>query len=238
MVFSLTNELVFPAPHLAEDDGLLALGGDLSPERLILAYANGIFPWYNPGDDIMWWASPYRPVYIPGTVKLSKSMRSAMRNKNFEIKLDYNFGDLIRNCAVVERKGQEMTWISDEIIESYQKLFDLGLLHTVEVYIKDEMVGGLYGVSLGGAFFGESMFQTVNDASKVALYSLSEMLKDWGFLFIDSQVSNPHSFRMGARELSKNNFMELLENALDYETISGKWKYDFTDIFNKIMTNS
>ena len=230
MVFSLSKELIFPDPHLAEDDGLLALGGDLSPQRLILAYANGIFPWYNPGDEIMWWASPFRPVYIPGTVKVSKSMRAAMRNKNFVIKLDSNFDELIQKCASVERKGQEMTWISDEIIESYQKMFDIGVLHTVEVYLDDEMVGGLYGISLGSAFFGESMFQTVSDASKIALYSLSEMLKDWGYKFIDSQVSNPHSFRMGARELTKANFQILLEEAMDDETKLGPWDYDFDEV--------
>ena len=230
MIFSLTNELIFPDPNLAEDDGLLALGGDLSPQRLILAYANGIFPWYNPGDDIMWWASPYRPVYIPGMVKVSKSMRSAFRNRNFEIRLDSNFDELIQNCASVERKGQDMTWISEEIIESYQKLFEMGVLHTVEVYLDGKMVGGLYGVSLGRAFFGESMFQIVSDASKIALYSLSEMLKDWDYKFIDSQVSNPHSYRMGARELTKKDFQLLLDEAMDYETKLGPWEYDFSSL--------
>ena len=234
MVFSLTDELVFPDPNLSEDDGLLAVGGDLDPQRLILAYANGIFPWYNPGDDIMWWASPFRPVYIPGTVKVSKSMRAAVRKNIFEIKLDHNFDETIRNCASVERRGQEMTWISEEIIDSYQVLFDIGVLHTVEVYLNDEMVGGLYGVSLGKAFFGESMFQKVSDASKIALYSLSEMLHKWDYKFIDSQISNPHSFRMGARELAKPNFHNLLDDAMSYDTKLGPWEYDFADILAKL----
>lgn len=232
MIFSLTNEYIFPNPELSEDDGLLAVGGDLNPQRLLLAYANGIFPWYNPDDEIMWWASPYRPIYIPGEVKVSKSLKASMRKHNFEIKLDSNFKELISKCATVERKGQEMTWISDEIAESYQKLFDMGFLHTVEVYLNDEMVGGLYGVSLGRAFFGESMFQTVSDASKVALFALSEMLKDWDFLFIDSQVSNPHSYRMGAKEVSKKEFMDLLADALDYETIRGPWEYEFNSFLS------
>ena len=166
-------------------------------------------------------------------MKLSKSTRASLRKHNFEIKLDTDFDTLIMNCASVERKGQEMTWISDEIIDSYKRLSEFGFLHTVEVYLNGEMVGGLYGVSIGRAFFGESMFQKVSNASKIALYSLSEMLADWGFLFIDSQVSNPHSYRMGARELVQSDFLKLLADSLDFETIRGKWEYDFTDILAK-----
>ncbi len=230
MIFSLTDEYIFPHPELSEDSGLLAVGGDLDPQRLLLAYANGIFPWFNPEDEIMWWSSPFRPVFIPGKVKVSKSLRASMRKHKFEIKLDSNFKEVIENCATVERKDQDLTWISDEIKDSYQVLFDLGYLHTVEVYLEGKMVGGLYGVSLGRAFFGESMFQTVSDASKVALFALSEMLKEWEFLFIDSQVSNPHSYRMGARELTKKDFLSLLTNSLDFDTIRGKWEYDFTKV--------
>ena len=230
MIFRLTEENIFPDPILSEDDGLLAVGGDLNPDRLILAYANGIFPWYNPDDEILWWASPYRPVYFPGEVKLSKSMKASLRKYDFEIKLDNDFDTLINNCASVYRKDQEATWISDEIKESYKKLFEYGYIHTVEIYINNEMVGGLYGASLGKSFFGESMFHTISDASKIALYALSEMLKDWGFLFIDSQISNPHSFRMGAKELSKDNFMKLLDKSMDNNTIQGPWEYDFSKI--------
>ena len=233
MIFNLTDEYIFPNPELAEENGLIAIGGDLDPQRLLLAYANGIFPWFNPNDEILWWCSPYRPIYVPGTVKISKSTRASLRKNDFEIKLDHDFDTLINNCATVERKGQEMTWISDEIIESYGILSELGFLHTVEVYLNGEMVGGLYGVSIGKAFFGESMFQKISNASKIALFSLSEMLAEWGFLFIDSQVSNPHSYRMGARELTQKNFLKLLADSLDSETIRGKWDYDFTDIIAK-----
>ncbi len=230
MIFSLNQDLIFPSPTLAEENGLLAIGGDLSPERILLAYSNGIFPWFNPDDDIMWWSSPYRPIYFPGKIKISKSLKSSLRKRDYIIKLDSNYEELMLNCANAYRKGQDSTWISEEIIESYRDLFNLGLLHTIEVWYKGEMIGGLYGTAMGKAFFGESMFQTRSNASKIALYYLSKMLEDWGFLFIDSQVSNPHSFRMGAKELNKKDFLALLEKALDSETVRGPWEYDFSNI--------
>lgn len=230
MIFSLEEDLIFPNPILSEKNGLLAIGGDLSPDRILLAYTNGIFPWFNPEDEIMWWSSPYRPIYVPGNIKVSKSLKTSLRKRDYIIKLDSNYEELMLNCANVYRKGQDSTWISEEIIESYRELFNQGLLHTIEVWYKGEMVGGLYGTAIGKAFFGESMFQKRSNASKIALYYLSKMLEDWGFLFIDSQVSNPHSFRMGARELSKNDFLKLLEKALDAETRRGPWEYDFSDI--------
>ncbi len=230
MVFLLNEDIVFPNPLLAEENGLLAIGGDLNVDRLLLAYSMGIFPWFNPEDEIMWWVSPYRPLYFPGHIKKSKSLRNTLRKFDFEIKIDTNFREVILNCATAKRNNDLGTWISEEIIESYGILFELGYLHTVEVYLNGRMVGGLYGVSLGKAFFGESMFHSIPNTSKVALLALSEMLNDWNFHFIDSQVSNPHSFRMGAKEVSRTAFDKMVKKAMSYDTKLGPWKYDFGDL--------
>ncbi len=227
MVFLLSKEIVFPDPLLAEANGLLAVGGDLSVERLLMGYSMGIFPWFNPEDDIMWWASPFRPIYIPGKIKVSKSLARSIRKYPFEIKLDTNFKEVIHQCATVERSGEPGTWISDHIVESYQILFEMGYLHTVEIYLDKKLVGGLYGVSLGKAFFGESMFHNMPNASKVALFALSEMLQKKGFHFIDSQVSNNHSFIMGAHEVSNKTFDNMLHEACRFDTERGPWTFDF-----------
>ena len=233
MVFLLSEEIVFPNPSLSESTGLLAIGGDLSAERLLMAYSIGVFPWFNPEDDIMWWYSTYRPVYFPHRMKAGKNIRRKMRKLDLEIKLDYNFDAVIDNCAKVPRSDGQETWISKEIKESYAKLFELGFLHTVEVYENGDLVGGLYGISLGKAFYGESMFFLKDDMSKIALYALNYMLKDWGYLFVDAQVSNAHSFRMGAVEISKNDFSELQSKAMDFPTKKGKWSYDFKGFLKK-----
>ena len=230
MVFILNDELIFPDPLLADDNGLLAIGGDLSVDRLLLAYSYGIFPWFNPGDEIMWWASPYRPIYRPGSIKISKSLARTIRKYNFEIKLDSNPEEVIKNCALIKRKGDEGTWITEEFLEVYQMLFEMGYLHSVEVFLNEKMVGGLYGISLGRGFFGESMFHIMPNASKVALFALSEMLADWEFHFIDSQVTNPHSLRMGAYELSRLRFNEMMDKAMDFPPLLGPWKYDFGEL--------
>jgi len=230
MVFLLSDEIIFPDPLLAETTGLLAMGGDLNVDRLLLAYSMGIFPWFNPGDDILWWASPYRPIYIPGKIKLSKSLKQTIRKYNFEIRLDTNFNDVINYCGSISRVGQLGTWISEEIVASYKILFEMGYLHTVEVYLDNKLVGGLYGVSLGRAFFGESMFHLMPNTSKVALFALSEVLKDKGFHFIDSQVSNPHSFRMGAHEVSNTVFDNMIKETMKYDDDIGPWKYKLSSI--------
>jgi leucyl/phenylalanyl-tRNA--protein transferase len=227
MVFLLSDEIRFPDPLLAEDNGLLAVGGDLSIDRLLLAYSLGIFPWFNPDDEIMWWASPFRPIYTPGEIKVSKSLARTIRKYPFEIKLDTNFDYVIEKCASIKRSGEPGTWISEEITASYKILFEMGYLHTVEVYLKGKMVGGLYGTSLGKAFFGESMFYLMPDVSKVALFALSTMLKQKEFHFIDSQVTNAHSLRMGAKEVRNTTFDKMLKNALKFETEKGPWEFDF-----------
>lgn len=234
MVFLLSEDLRFPDPLLAEGNGLLAVGGDLSVDRLLLAYSLGIFPWFNPDDEIMWWASPFRPIYTPGEIKISKSLAKTIRKYPFEIKLDTNFNYVIEHCASIERSGEPGTWISEEIAASYKILFEMGYLHTVEVYLEGKMVGGLYGISLGKAFFGESMFHLLPDASKVALFALSEMLSEKGFHFIDSQVTNAHSLRMGAKEVNNITFDKMLKEALKYETEKGPWKFDFGDLKSRL----
>lgn len=229
MVFQLSDKIAFPNPIYADDNGLLAIGGDMRFDRLLLAYSLGIFPWYNPDDEILWWSSPYRPVYILDKMKMSKSLKRTIRKTPFSIKVDTNYNQVILNCAAVKRADQNGTWISDEIIDAYQILFEMGYVHTVEVYHGEEMVGGLYGVSMGKAFFGESMFHLVTDASKIALHALAYMLNDWGFHFIDSQVSNPHSFRMGAIEVSSTTFNMMIKKAMSSPTTVGPWVYDFSD---------
>jgi len=226
MLFVLSDDIEFPNPLLAEPTGLLAIGGDLSVDRLLLAYSMGIFPWFNPDDDILWWASPYRPIYIPGQIHLSKSLKQSIRKHDFEIRLDTNFEEVIGYCASIERNGQEGTWISKEIIDTYRILFEMGYLHTVEVYLDSKMVGGLYGVSLGKAFFGESMFHLMPNTSKVALFALSEVLKTKGFHFIDSQVTNPHALKMGAREVTNKVFDTMVKNTMKYDDDIGPWSYN------------
>jgi leucyl/phenylalanyl-tRNA--protein transferase len=237
MIFQLSPDIAFPDPMLAEDDGLLALGGDLSVDRLLLAYSFGIFPWFNPGDEIMWWASPFRPIYTPGQIKVNKSLRNTLRKYPFKIVLDTHFEDVIHHCASIKRSGEPGTWISEEIISSYRILFEMGYLHTVEVFLGDRLVGGLYGISLGKAFFGESMFHLMPNTSKVALFALSEMLQTKGFSFIDSQVTNPHSLRMGAKEVSRKKFNEMLDLAMEYPTEKGPWTFDFGHLADRLPPN-
>ncbi|RLD40203.1 MAG: leucyl/phenylalanyl-tRNA--protein transferase [Bacteroidetes bacterium] len=230
MVFLLSDEIIFPNPLLADKNGLLAVGGDLNIDRLLLAYSMGIFPWFNPSEDILWWASPYRPIYTPGKIHLSKSLKQTIRKHNFEIRVDTNFKEVINYCGSIARNGQEGTWISDEIINTYQILFDIGYLHTVEVYLENKLVGGLYGISLGKAFFGESMFHLMPNTSKIALFALSELLKNKGFHFIDSQVTNPHGLRMGAHEVTNVKFDRMVKEAMKYDDDIGKWDFNLGNL--------
>ncbi len=230
MIFMLSDDIIFPDPLLAQENGLLAVGGDLNIDRLLLAYSMGIFPWFNPGEDILWWASPYRPIYTPGKIHLSKSLKQTIRKHNFEIRLDTNFKDVINYCGSISRNGQLGTWISEEIISTYQILFDMGYLHTVEVYLKNKLVGGLYGISLGRAFFGESMFHLMPSTSKIALFALSELLKAKDFHFIDSQVTNPHGLRMGAHEVTNVVFDRMVKDAMKYEDDTGPWSFDLANL--------
>jgi leucyl/phenylalanyl-tRNA--protein transferase len=225
MVFLLDNDFKgFPDPRLAESDGLLAMGGDLSPERLLNAYAIGVFPWYNPDEEILWWCPKIRAIYPVGEVKISKSLAQSIRNKGYSWKFDTAFEQVISHCADVFRKGEDGTWISPEMKSAYIELHHLGIAHSVETWYEGELVGGLYGLSLGGCFFGESMFHLKADASKTALVFLSETLKKWNFGFIDAQMSNPHVDRMGAIKISRSKFLKLLEKELKKEHKIGMWE--------------
>lgn len=216
----------FPSPHLAED-GLLCMGGELSPEMLISAYRQGIFPWYNEGDEIMWWSPEPRCVVKPGEVKISKSMRSILRKNELEIRSDTNFEEVIRQCQQTKRKGQDGTWLIDDMMEAYLWLHQLGIAHSVEVYDHERLVGGLYGVSLGSMFYGESMFSQAANMSKVAFIYLSEYLKDQQFTLIDCQVVNPHLVSMGCGEMSREQFLEINQQHHHSGTRIGVWSDSF-----------
>lgn len=222
-VYLLNESLVFPHPNHADPNGLLAVGGDLSVERLLLAYRNGIFPWYSEGDPIMWFSPDPRLVLAPSNLYVSKKLRKLIRAKTFEVRCDNSFKEVINLCAKTSRNGQDGTWITDDMIDAYIKLHEEGYVHSVETYHEGRLVGGLYGVSLGGAFFGESMFYLMSNASKVALYYLVQKLKRWDFDFIDSQVPNDHMKRMGGTAISKEKFLLMLGNTLQKKTIRGSW---------------
>ena len=222
-VYQLSDTVSLPLPDLAEPDGLLAVGGDLSSERLILAYENGIFPWYNADQPILWWSPPKRMVLFPNELKVSKSLKKSINKGGFELRIDENFVMVMENCGKTKRKGQEGTWITSEMIEAYEYLHQMGFAHSFEIWKGKEMVGGLYGVSLGRAFFGESMFSTVNDASKVAFYHLHNFAIDNDFQFIDCQLHTTHLESLGAREIDRARYLSELASALAFPDIKGTW---------------
>ncbi|MCD6111942.1 MAG: leucyl/phenylalanyl-tRNA--protein transferase [Bacteroidales bacterium] len=223
-VYQLIKEIIFPLPEYAETNGLLAIGGDLCSERLLLAYSNGIFPWYSKDEPILWWSPDPRLVLLPENFKVSKSLRLLIKKNLFTVKFDTNFFEVIKKCADVVRTGQDDTWITNEMIDAYTNLHNLGFAHSVETYYNDKLVGGLYGISIGKAFFGESMYHTTTDASKVALFFLVEKLKKWNFDFIDAQMKTSHLISLGAKEISRKEYLELLKNSLKSKTKKGKWE--------------
>jgi leucyl/phenylalanyl-tRNA--protein transferase len=213
-IFRLDAEIVFPPPCLAEENGLLAIGGDLSPPRLLHAYSKGIFPWYNAGEPIFWWSPMPRCVLLPNDFNLSRSLCKVLRRREYRITFDQAFAAVIRACAVSGDRQLTGTWISAEMIAAYEELFALGYCHSVEVWAGEELVGGLYGVSLGRCFYGESMFHLRRDASKVALYALTQSLFDNNFVMIDMQLPTPHLLSLGGRLLGRTVFESLLKDAL------------------------
>lgn len=236
MIYQLSNDLIFPDPLLADESGLLAVGGDLNVDRLLLAYSQGIFPWFNPGDPIMWWSPAWRPIFIPGEIKISKSLRRTIRKNIFEIRFDTQFRRVIQLCGEL-RKHKEGTWITDEMVESYSLLHKMGYAHSVETFLDGQLVGGLYGVAIGKAFFGESMFHTKSDASKVAFVSLSENLRKWDFQLIDSQVSNNHLLSLGAMEIHQSVFIDMLQQAIKQDGKQGKWENEIEDLGKAIASH-
>ena len=212
-MYFLTKELFFPPVEEANYEGVLAVGGDLSVERLLLAYTNGIFPWFDAEDPILWWAPPERMVVNPMDYKVSKSMRNILNRNSFEVTINQDFAAVISNCQTIERKEQQGTWISAEIIKSYTQLHQLGKVISFEVWQNNELVGGLYGVDLGHVFCGESMFSKVPNASKVAFIKLIEYLKIHNYKLLDCQVHNDHLEKLGAFEISRDLFMKILKTA-------------------------
>ncbi len=225
-IYRLTDELIFPPAEQADFGGLLALGGDLEPRRLLLAYSLGIFPWYEEGLPILWHSPDPRMVLLPSRLRVSRSLRKILRDPPFEIRLDGAFESVIRACARMPRDGQHGTWITDEMIDAYTRLFALGYAHCAEAWSGDELVGGLYGVSLGGCFFGESMFAARANASKAAFVMLVEQLARWGFDLIDCQVHTEHLARFGATAWPRSQFLSALKASLGQKTRRGHWQFD------------
>ena len=221
---------LFPDPRKASVEGLVAFGGDLHPDRVLRAYREGIFPWYSEGDPILWWSPDPRLLLYPDQIKISRSLKKSL--KKFSVTADKAFGKVIRSCRMV-RMGD--TWILPEIIEVFEELHERGFAHSIEVWRGEELVGGLYGLSMGAAFFGESMFSLVRDASKVALVRLCEISKEFGFDFIDCQVPSEHLKRMGAVEVPRDIFLDQLKQALTKPSQIGKWnfKYESATLQNK-----
>jgi leucyl/phenylalanyl-tRNA---protein transferase len=223
-VFRIPDELMFPDPNLAEEDGLLGVGGDLSTERLLMAYANGIFPWYSEGEPIMWWSPEPRCVLFPERLKISQSLRDSIRKKTYTVAFDSRFRDVIARCSTVKRKGQRSTWITHEMQEAYIELHMRGFAHSVEVFMDGELVGGLYGVALGKVYCGESMFHLRPDASKIALHYLVQRLLQWKFALIDCQVTNSHLLSLGAEEMPRREFLKLVRKNIGAEGHYGSWE--------------
>ena len=221
-VFRLTEALVFPDPDLAED-GLLAIGSDLSIERLLLAYRSGIFPWYGEGDPLLWWSPPERALLRPGHLHLSARTQRSLRQRPFEIRFDAAFEQVIGHCSEVPRPGQDGTWITPEMREAYVALHRAGHAHSVEAWRDGELKGGLYGVSLGGAFFGESMFSLEQEASRAALQALDARLQAWGFSMIDGQLPHEGLKGYGFQSVPRSLFLAELAEALRLEGRVGNW---------------
>jgi len=210
---------------LRDPNGLLAAGADLSPARLLDGYARGIFPWFGDEDPVLWWSPDPRMVLCPDELRVSRSLRRTIRSGRFAVTMDQRFPEVMKGCAA-PRPGQDGTWITEEMRRAYGALFDVGHAHSVEAWIGDDLAGGLYGVAMGRMFFGESMFATVTDASKVALVHLVRQLGRWGFPFVDCQMATAHLRSLGAREMSRDQFLSRLRDAVRAPGVAAPWRFD------------
>lgn len=211
-MYYLSRDLYFPPVTEASPEGIVAIGGDLSPERLLLAYKNGIFPWFDDDEPILWWCPPHRMVLYPDELKISKSMRNIINRNTFKITYNTAFKEVITNCRNIKREGQLGTWISPEMVDAYLKLHEIGYAKSVEVWQDNTIVGGLYGVDLGHVFCGESMFSKVSNASKMAFIALTKKLKVENYRLLDCQVHNDHLESLGAREINRDEFIKIVTN--------------------------
>lgn len=226
-IFHLSEKISFPPPHFAEPEGLLAVGGDLSEKRVLLAYQMGIFPWFGEDEPILWWAPDPRLLLYPSDIYVSRRLKRIIRQQSFKITCDTAFRDVISACALVRTHNFQETWIVDEINDAYCRLFDSGYAHSIEVWQEDRLAGGLYGVSLGRSFFGESMFSHVSNTSKIALVALCRFLDTLSFDLIDCQVKTQHLKRMGAVEVPRSLFLKKLHHSMTKQTLKGSWKTAF-----------
>ncbi|MDO9264837.1 MAG: leucyl/phenylalanyl-tRNA--protein transferase [Desulfosalsimonadaceae bacterium] len=223
-VFRLSERISFPPPHFAEPEGLLAVGGDLSEARILLAYQMGIFPWFSDDDPILWWSPDPRLVLYPSDIRVSRRLKRTIRRKYFHVTCDTAFDQVINACAGVRLLKNQPTWIQGEMIDAYCRLFASGYAHSFEVWHEGRLAGGLYGISLGGSFFGESMFSRCSDASKVALAALCRYLQALSFDMVDCQVPTDHLMRMGAVKISRTRFLRELRASLNRPTLRGNWR--------------
>lgn len=231
-----TDEPVFPplSQALREPNGLLAVGGDLSPERLIAAYRRGIFPWHSPGDPLLWWSPDPRMVLRPEEFRCTRSLSKTLRNADYEVRLDSDFSRVMRACATTPRAGQNGTWIDDDMLAAYARLHELGYAHSVETWRQGELIGGLYGVAIGRAFFGESMFAHARDASKIALAHLCAFVQQREFGIIDCQMETAHLASLGARPIPRQDFITCLTALRDSGSPPSRWPEDgIKDFFRR-----
>jgi leucyl/phenylalanyl-tRNA---protein transferase len=223
-IFHLTEEIIFPNPAFAEENGLLAIGGDLNPNRLIEAYRLGIFPWYSDGDPILWWFTSPRFVIYPEQFRIPKRLARYMKKQPYKVTFDNAFEQVIASCASVKRAHEQGTWITSEMQKAYIRLHALGFAHSVECWQGTTLAGGLYGVALDRVFFGESMFTTISNGSKIALASLVQYLNMKGFKLVDCQMKTDHLLQYGARGISGRQFRDHLKNYIINTSPEGKWK--------------
>ncbi len=222
-VFQLSSEIIFPDPDFAEPDGLLAVGGDLTPERLIEAYTQGIFPWYSEGEPLLWWSPAPRLILVPTEFHLPKSLARTIKRQTFTVTTDTAFSQVIDQCADTRTSTGEGTWITSEMKEAYCCLHELGYAHSIESWQNDQLMGGLYGICLGRVFFGESMFARASDASKVALATLVSLCREKDIQMIDCQMTTDHLLRFGAKEVSRETFRQQLDLLARDKISPKKW---------------